>query len=1316
MTKIGSIYVEVRGDYTKFQQDLQAVQKTAKSSGVEISNALNNTVAPDKAAKGIVALTKSLEIMSRSAKVSEGAFKASGAEISKALADVAKSAGLSERQFAQLQERMLRTQAYQASEKALNAVARATGLSGREMERLRNQMSGTSGAFRSMELGVSGVYRSLTSLQGAIATLGVGYLAKEIFQAGVQVQSLQRAYSALTGSTEGAAQEFRFLREEAARLGLNFYDLAGSYKGYLAAARETTISTEDSRKAFVGFNEATVALGLSGESASRVMSALTQMMGKGKVQMEELRGQMGEHLPDAIAVFARALGVGTEQLFEMAKNGELTVETVIEAGKAYSEKYGKAVIASSQDAARSVDRLAEAWMDLKVAVAESGFLDAAGKVLRNLATAAKGTALELRALEGTLSSADQLVILEKSVKAQEALVESIRAGKAGMDAYATAGEGAIVQFIDLPAEEKKLASLKASLSDLKAQADQVKLKVTEEDAEKKRLNEIRAYTLAWKRRMGIELTDEERKMNAEAREEGYKAAEKAAEDRRKLEIDLINALDDIREDAHKKELERVDDELRAWSDAWNDRVRIEEDVRKDIAKTKGDIAEGILGISGTDLDKDLNDIDKKISVWLESVHNALIAGQITEEEAQRMFGSIDEYWSEAATKAEKDFIEKNDKNAQAFQKAWERGIERLDDAFADMWENMIEKGEFSMDSLKDVFNRTLAEMIHAATTRQIVVQISGIFNGQSGGSFSSGLGGMFGNLFGGGGSQSTGSAMFNIGSSFKNMFGGGASSAGSEWASAGSSGWEGAAYASQFGQSPGTSSMSNLGSSMGSMMSMIPFIGMFAAAGSAASNYAASQGNTTFMYNGKKYDVRDATAGNIFNDPFRSMWNRGGYEATPTQYLDVAIREGNIGDFSKLMAMPSTVDPVWQNVRDIFGFDPIGDAFGFGTKKTTPRVYFYGSTPFGSSDFSGLETRKKGQAGDEELSAARSYLEQVAAQAYAQVAQINTSIPGEYMDALEQQLKSSRINFAYSIRTDGSFQEKLQEHAGFLVGDIYAAYMRAFDSLGINGLPFDMPGGSAESRAKALAERFSLLGNIEEMLNPTSGAETAIAAAASGFDNLIESMRSLGFTSAKIAEVEGHRADIMRKATDAALGDIAALRRDITEGSLSGNDSQAIYGISKRSFLTTAAEASTGNAEALANFAGQAREFLSLSRGINNYGGYQNDLAMVMAGLGSIGSWTGSIWNPSTNADGGPVGAGEWSWVGEKGPELVQFSRPGRVFSSADSGDMFSSLAARIESLEATLAAIGAKLIEHERRSYRIWDNWEVNGLPATRS
>jgi tape measure domain-containing protein len=45
-----------------------------------------------------------------------------------------------------------------------------------------------------------------------------------------------------------------------------------------------------------------------------IFKALEQMLSKGNVQAEELRGQLGERLPGAIYFSAKALGVTTREL------------------------------------------------------------------------------------------------------------------------------------------------------------------------------------------------------------------------------------------------------------------------------------------------------------------------------------------------------------------------------------------------------------------------------------------------------------------------------------------------------------------------------------------------------------------------------------------------------------------------------------------------------------------------------------------------------------------------------------------------------------------------------------------------------------------------------------------------------------------------------------------------------------------------------------------------------------------------------------------------------------------------------------------
>jgi hypothetical protein len=61
----------------------------------------------------------------------------------------------------------------------------------------------------------------------------------------------------------------------------------------------------------------------------------------------------------------------------------------------------------------------------------------------------------------------------------------------------------------------------------------------------------------------------------------------------------------------------------------------------------------------------------------------------------------------------------------------------------------------------------------------------------------------------------------------------------------------------------------------------------------------------------------------------------------------------------------------------------------------------------------------------------------------------------------------------------------------------------------------------------------------------------------------------------------------------------------------------------------------------------------------------------------------------ATNAAGGFLPAGQWSWVGEKGPELVRFGRGGRVYSNDESMDMVK----RVNTLDSMTGSGGANRV-----------------------
>ena len=195
--KIGSIFVEVRGDYSKFKEDLQALKITAAKDGKEISDALNNAISPKQAESAINKLNRQLMELSRSAKVPADSFKITTDAIAKNLGDVAQKAGLSEKEFAKLNERMLQTQASKNAEKALNDIAKAAGLSENEMKKLGHQLGLTD-----KQMGQHSATVSQSHQGWAMFTAGVASAIYILRNVGMVVSGLAAPFKAAYMATE----------------------------------------------------------------------------------------------------------------------------------------------------------------------------------------------------------------------------------------------------------------------------------------------------------------------------------------------------------------------------------------------------------------------------------------------------------------------------------------------------------------------------------------------------------------------------------------------------------------------------------------------------------------------------------------------------------------------------------------------------------------------------------------------------------------------------------------------------------------------------------------------------------------------------------------------------------------------------------------------------------------------------------------------------------------------------------------------------------------------------------------------------------
>ena len=202
-------------------------------------------------------------------------------------------AGVSSKQLEGLTNSMLKSQAAATANRAFEYLQKNAGLSTLELAKLRVQLGDTSGAMSTLWSGAKAAAVPVMAI-GAAAI----YAGKACFDASLQMDRLVKSYTTIEGSTSGAVSQLDYIYEISNKLGLEFQSTAEAAKGFFAAGKGSALQ-KDLNGIFEGVSQAGAALSLSTEQMDGVFLALGQMISKGKVQAEELRGQLGERLPGA---------------------------------------------------------------------------------------------------------------------------------------------------------------------------------------------------------------------------------------------------------------------------------------------------------------------------------------------------------------------------------------------------------------------------------------------------------------------------------------------------------------------------------------------------------------------------------------------------------------------------------------------------------------------------------------------------------------------------------------------------------------------------------------------------------------------------------------------------------------------------------------------------------------------------------------------------------------------------------------------------------------------------------------------------------
>ncbi|HGC1234551.1 TPA: tape measure protein [Escherichia coli] len=296
-----------------------------------------------------------------------------------------------------LMAKMFKAQYYSLSGKAgnigsekFNAELAKLNQSLREtLNKLRSQtktasINNTSDAFNNLASNAIKLSGAFYSVMGALNAY------KAIMNAGLKRDSAQRAAKFVLGDKASEAETF--IRGLADKTGLNISEGLSSYAKFAAGA-QGSMSQDETQQLFGNATAMSRLMGLSNDELNGILKAFEQMASKGKIQAEELRGQLGDRMAGAFKLFAEALGMTATELDKAMKDGKILSSDTLpkvakQMGLMIDKAGGWAEVAKSTQTA--LGKLANNWDDTMVKIFSgsqdelNGFLSSLSNLLSEM--------------------------------------------------------------------------------------------------------------------------------------------------------------------------------------------------------------------------------------------------------------------------------------------------------------------------------------------------------------------------------------------------------------------------------------------------------------------------------------------------------------------------------------------------------------------------------------------------------------------------------------------------------------------------------------------------------------------------------------------------------------------------------------------------------------------------------------------------------------------------------------------------------------------------------------------------------------------
>ena len=146
-------------------------------------------------------------------------------------------------------------------------------------------------------------------------------LPGEAFEAAKGLATYKNQLQAVTAESGTFEQSFAFVDGLATRFNVPLDSVRQGFIKLYASMQPAGFDQGQIENLFTGISKAAAAFGLSSDKVDRVNYAFAQMASKGQIMSEELKGQLGDVLPGALGLFAKAAQMSIPEFSQAMEDG-----------------------------------------------------------------------------------------------------------------------------------------------------------------------------------------------------------------------------------------------------------------------------------------------------------------------------------------------------------------------------------------------------------------------------------------------------------------------------------------------------------------------------------------------------------------------------------------------------------------------------------------------------------------------------------------------------------------------------------------------------------------------------------------------------------------------------------------------------------------------------------------------------------------------------------------------------------------------------------------------------------------------------------